>query len=97
MNANLDSIKKGLGEIGACFATSTSKFICANHNCCQPLDGDKPAYHIHPDACNPRQDDIKRFESLGELKSWIKMQKAASAAPSQDAAYAIAQEWDATH
>jgi hypothetical protein len=97
MNTNMNSIKSGLDEIGACFATSTSKFICANHNCCQPLDGDKSAYHIHPDSSNPRQDDIKRFESLAELASWIEMCKAARAAPSQEAAHEIYAEWNATH
>jgi len=95
--ANMNSIKNGLDKIGACFAISTSKFICANHNCCQPLDGDKPAYHIHPDASRPCQDDIKRFESLTELASWITMCKAARTAPTQEAAHEIYQEWNVRH
>jgi len=95
--ANMNSIGSGLDKIGACFAIRSDKFICANHNCCQPLNGDKPAYHIHPDANSPRQDDIKRFESLTELGSWITMCKAAQAEPNQEKAHEIYLDWNARH
>ena len=95
--ANMNSIKNGLDNIGACFAIKTDKFICANHNCCKPLDGDKPAYHIHPNSNSPRQDDIKRFESLAELESWIKMCKSAQAEPDETKAHEIYLDWNASH
>lgn len=95
--SNMPSIKEGLAEIGACFAIRSDKFICANHNCCQPLEGNKPAYHIHPDSNSPRQDDIKRFESQTELESWIKMCKTARAEPDQAKAYEIHVDWSASH
>ena len=94
--SNMNGIQKGLGEIGACFAIRSDKFFCANHNCCQPLDGDKPAYHIHPNSSEPRQDDIKRFESLAELESWIKMCKASQAEPDQVKAHEIYLDWNAS-
>ena len=75
---NKRQITQGLREIGAAWATQNEKYLCANHNCCQPMDGDKAAYHIHPNADYPHQDDIKRFSNLVEIAGYIEACKKAN-------------------
>ena len=60
-----------LKSVGACFATSTAKFVAPT----DPI-GAKPTYHIHPDAANPRQEDIIRVHSGAQLLDWVRTAKA---------------------
>ena len=76
---NKRQITQGLQDIGGAWATSSERYVCTNHNCCQPLDGDRPAYHIHPNANYPHRDDIKRFGTLVEVAGYIKACKKAQA------------------
>lgn len=71
-----ERISQGLREIGAAWAVSADRYICTNHQCCNALDGDIRAYHIHPDASYPHQDNIKRFSNLDEIAGYIKASKA---------------------
>jgi hypothetical protein len=70
-----EQITKGLIEIGACWATSTQRYICARHECCQMADGDKAAYHVQPDASMPWEASIRKFYNLDEITAYIKAQK----------------------
>lgn len=79
--ANVRSITQGLQEIGAAWAVSNNKYLCTNHQCCNALEGNRPAYHVHPDASEPRNIYIRRFKSLGEIAAYIKARKAATASP----------------
>jgi len=90
--ANKRQITKGLQEIGAAWAVSADKYICTNHQCCNALEGDKAAYHIHPDASEPRDTYIRRFKSLGEIAAYIKARKQA-ATTSPDKGLAIMEDY----
>lgn len=89
-------ITNGLEEIGAAWATSASKYICTRYDCCNVLNGDKPAYHIHPDASEPRDIYIKRFTSLNEIAEYVATAKRANAAESDEAAIEIWDEYNAS-
>lgn len=88
-------ITKGLREIGAAWAVRSDKYLCTDHNCCNALNGDKPAYHIHPDASYPHQSNIMRFRSMADLEGYIKARKAAAKAKSDVEAHEIMQDWAA--
>ena len=60
-----------LKSVGACFATSTAKFISPN----DPY-GSKPAYHIHPNSEYPHEKDIVRVYSQKQLVDWVRTMKA---------------------
>ena len=83
-------MEKSLASIGACFAFSAAKFVAPRGE-----DGVKPAYHIHPDSSNPHEGDIKRFETVKQMQDWIRTQKAAKAATSDEAAFEIQQSYHA--
>ena len=74
----IEQMSQALQAIGACFAVTTAKTILPN----DPF-GSKPSYHIHPDASNPRQEDIERFYSQAQFADWIRTMKAARRATSQ--------------
>jgi len=80
----IDQMAKALTDVGACFAVTTAKTIL-------PSDpsGSRPSYHIHPDASNPRQDDIERVYSQEQFRDWINTAKAARRAVSQEKAYPL--------
>lgn len=69
-----------LKSVGAIFAISTAKYIAAS----DPW-GSKPAYHIHPDADNPRVEDVERVYSQSQLMDWVRTAKAAGRAPDEKA------------
>lgn len=60
-----------LKSVGACFATSTAKFISPN----DPY-GSKPAYHIHPNSEYPHEKNIVRVYSQKQLQDWVRTAKA---------------------
>ena len=64
-------ITRKLKKKGMAWAVRSDKYICTNHNCCNVLEGDKPAYHIHPDASYPHQNSIERFASLREIEETL--------------------------
>jgi hypothetical protein len=70
-----EQITKGLAEIGAAWATSTQRYICADHNCCEQYGGRKAAYHVHPDASFTEVSAIRKFYNLDEIAAYIKAQK----------------------
>jgi len=74
---NKRRITQGLKEIGAAWAVSADKYICTNVQCCNALEGDKAAYHVHPDASYPHQSEIIRFTSLKEVWVYIQARRAA--------------------
>lgn len=80
----IDQMTAALSDIGACFAVTTAKCVLPN----DPF-GARPSYHIHPDASNPRQDDIKRVYSQAQFKDFVRTSKAAARATSQEAAYPL--------
>ncbi len=68
-----ESVTRGLLEIGACWATSTQRYICADHNCCQRFNQvQRPLYHVNPDASRPEQLAIRCFHNLDEIAAYIK-------------------------
>ncbi len=80
----IDQMSQALKSVGACFAITTAKTVLPN----DPF-GSKPSYHIHPDASNPRQDDIERVYSQEQFRDWMKTVKAAQRAVSQEQAYPL--------
>ena len=80
----IDQMSAALKSVGACFAVTTAKTVLPN----DPF-GSKPSYHIHPDASNPRQEDIERVCSQTQFKDWIRTMKAAERATSQEEAYPL--------
>jgi len=91
-----ERITNGLHEIGAAWAVSTTKYICTRYDCCNVLDGDRPAYHIHPDRSEPRDIYIKRFTSLSAIAEYIATAKRAMATESDEEAMAIWDEYNAS-
>ena len=83
----VDQMYQALKSVGACFAVSTAKTILPNDP-----HGVKPSYHIHPDASNPRQEDIERAYSQNQLMDWVRTAKAAARATSQEEAFPL---WEA--
>lgn len=73
--ANRKQVEQGLEDIGACWAVRSDKYVSADNS---SYDA-KPCYHVHPDASYPHQNNIKRFESLNEIASWIDASKRAAA------------------
>jgi hypothetical protein len=84
MSKQHDRITKNLLEIGACWATSSSKFVSD--------DTGKAAYHIHPNANNPHRDDVLRFYSLNEIEGYVNARKEAAEA-NEIVAYEIMQDF----
>ena len=80
----IDQMSAALRSVGACFAVTTAKTILPNDG----FDA-KPAYHIHPDCSNPRQEDIERVYSQEQFKDWIRTMKAAMRATSQEEAFPL--------
>ena len=80
----IDQMSDTLKSVGACFAVTSAKTVLPN----DPF-GSKPSYHIHPDASNPRQDDIERVYSQAQFQDWIRTMKAARRATSQEEAYPL--------
>ncbi len=72
MTTQKDRITRHLKALGAAWAVSNKKYTCTNWQCCDVLDGDKAAYHIHPDQSYPHQNSIQRFASLAALELWIR-------------------------
>ncbi len=62
-------IEKLLEQIGACWAVKAEKFISPNDGG-EPWER-KPTWHIHPDASNPRQENILCFDTLSDIQEWI--------------------------
>jgi hypothetical protein len=71
---------QALASVGACFATSTAKFIAVNDP-----QGSKPSYHIHPDANYPHEKQIVRVYSQKQLQDWVRTAKAARRATDDQA------------
>lgn len=69
---NKQQITKKLRELGAAWATTSDKYLCTDYQCCNHLNGDKPAYHIHPNSSYPHVNNIFRFTSLREIAEWIR-------------------------
>jgi len=90
---NKGKVIHGLSEIGAAWAVSADKYICTRHQCCNMLEGDKPAYHIHPDASEPRDIYIKRFKSLDEIAGYIKARKEAAQATDDSQAMRVMEDF----
>lgn len=88
---NKQQITKRLRNIGAAWATSDEKYICTNSKCCNHLEGDRPAYHIHPDALEPRESYICAFTSLAGIAEYIRVRERMNAAPTDAEALRI---WD---
>lgn len=80
--ASRKQVEQGLEDIGACWAVRSDKYVSPNDD----FDS-KPAYHVHPDASEPRQNSIKRFESLDALHSWIQACKQSAALHEKDGEY----------
>jgi len=92
---NKGKVSHGLQEIGAAWAIRSDKYVCTNHQCCNVLEGDRgrPAYHVHPDASEPRDIYIKRFKSLDEIADYINARKAAAEAKDESAAYRVMEDF----
>lgn len=80
--ATRKQVEKGLEDIGACWAVKSAKYVSPDDEY-----GAKPAYHVHPDRSYPHIRDIKRFESLDELWSWINACKLAANLHAKDGKY----------
>lgn len=63
-----ERISRQLREIGAAWAVTDAKTVF-------PGDGfdAKPTYHVHPDADNPHEGRIRRFETLDQLEGWLRL------------------------
>lgn len=81
--ANRKQVEQGLEDIGACWAVRSDKFCGANDPYDNQLEG-KKTYHVHPDAGYPHQGDIKLFDSLDEIWSWVRACKQSAALHEQD-------------
>lgn len=84
--AKRQQIEQGLKDIGACWAVRSDKFCDANDPYGDQIDGRK-TYHIHPDRSEPRQNSVKRFDSLDEIWFWIQACKRSDALHQQDGEY----------
>lgn len=80
----IEQVSTALKSVGACFATSTAKFV-------SPDDGfgAKPTYHIHPDCSYPHGRDILRFSSIKEIQQYVTARKAAMRATDDEKAFDI--------
>jgi hypothetical protein len=83
-NMTIDQMARTLHSVGACFAVSSAKTILPNDG----FDA-KPAYHIHPDSSNPRQDAIERVYSQPQLQDWVRTTKASKRLTNPDDAWEL--------
>jgi hypothetical protein len=82
-----DQMVAALRSVGACFATSTAKYVAAN----DPAES-KPAYHIHPNVDFPHELNVERVYSQAQLMDWVRTMKAVKRANDQEKAFEL---WNA--
>jgi hypothetical protein len=80
----IDQMAAALQSVGAHFAVTSAKTVLPNDP-----HGSSPSYHIHPNAANPRQDDIERIYSQKQFQDWVRTRKAAQRATSQEEAFPL--------